>query len=509
MIDGRGHITIIDFGLSKQDISTAKGAMSLVGTPDYSAPEVLKTGVYQIEASKARQKEERERQRAAKGKSPSRDASKVKRSASDDAANVGYGKAADWWSLGVMIYEMISGTPAFRGTDLRHTYQRVLFADLEFTPDEKFSAEAKTLLTGLLCRDPSKRLGAEENPPRDIMDAAFFSTISWGSVYGCKTEGPWLPEVPKAERKRITTSEKGSTARTGSGGGGTTSKDSTAKSGKTAVTGPSTGAGNATMASTGGLNRSISVENATPITGLAADADGADGGATELRSQAVPGPLDAIGEESDSQNNSLAHGSGSHSVSLSAPDSAAAVTAKAEEEAPAGATSRNDNDNDISADLEESTDSRSVSMSSEGSHDRSGSSSDQSLEGEITLGRDSIFQHSKHANQNNRLHDWSFFDEGMLLAASQKGKTPSMSERPGGALLGAGAAASLAAVGDDDDGDCGEKRAKKTKKGKSKIKAGKKSSAGTGEGAAAQTDEPGSPGRDSDRERITLTSASH
>ena len=40
------------------------------------------------------------------------------------SANVGYGKAADWWSLGVMIFEMIGGTPAFRGTDLRETYQK-------------------------------------------------------------------------------------------------------------------------------------------------------------------------------------------------------------------------------------------------------------------------------------------------------------------------------------------------------------------------------------------------
>eukprot|EP01035_Chromulina_nebulosa_P028811 gene28811-38093_t len=80
MIDARGHVILIDFGLSKQEISHPKGAMSLVGTPDYSAPEVLKTGM-------------------------------------------GYGKAADWWSLGIMIYEMLAGLPAFRGTDLRQTYQ--------------------------------------------------------------------------------------------------------------------------------------------------------------------------------------------------------------------------------------------------------------------------------------------------------------------------------------------------------------------------------------------------
>ncbi len=51
MIDARGHLVLIDFGLSKQEISHPRGALSLVGTPDYSAPEVLKTGVQQIEAN--------------------------------------------------------------------------------------------------------------------------------------------------------------------------------------------------------------------------------------------------------------------------------------------------------------------------------------------------------------------------------------------------------------------------------------------------------------------------
>ena len=46
MIDARGHIILIDYGLSKVEVYNPFGAQSLVGTPDYSAPEVLKTGVY-------------------------------------------------------------------------------------------------------------------------------------------------------------------------------------------------------------------------------------------------------------------------------------------------------------------------------------------------------------------------------------------------------------------------------------------------------------------------------
>lgn len=114
--------------------------MSLVGTPDYSAPEVLKTGVHQIE--------QYNKQKAGKGKGKGVGAQKSSKS----SANVGYGKAADWWSLGVMMYEMLAGLPAFRGADLRETYQRVLFADLEFKPEEKFSPAARQLLSGMMRR---------------------------------------------------------------------------------------------------------------------------------------------------------------------------------------------------------------------------------------------------------------------------------------------------------------------------------------------------------------------
>jgi serine/threonine protein kinase len=96
MIDARGHLILIDFGLSKQEISSPRGAMSLVGTPDYSAPEVLKTGVHQIETMNKRKKEkEKERQRGIKKGAV---AIQSKPTAEEEAqtAQIGYGKAADW-----------------------------------------------------------------------------------------------------------------------------------------------------------------------------------------------------------------------------------------------------------------------------------------------------------------------------------------------------------------------------------------------------------------------------
>jgi serine/threonine protein kinase len=120
MIDARGHVILIDFGLSKQEISHPRGALSLVGTPDYSAPEVLRTGVQQIEAHN------REKAAKANGKEKKKKNKKPtpEHNLDTSLAHIGYGKAADWWSLGIMIYEMISGKPTFRGADLRETYQR-------------------------------------------------------------------------------------------------------------------------------------------------------------------------------------------------------------------------------------------------------------------------------------------------------------------------------------------------------------------------------------------------
>lgn len=126
MIDARGHLVLIDFGLSKQEISHPRGALSLVGTPDYSAPEVLRTGVQQIEQHN---REKALRAQNKKKKASSTAAAKNKKAgetvyAENKLPHIGYGKAADWWSLGIMIYEMLSGKPTFRGADLRETYQR-------------------------------------------------------------------------------------------------------------------------------------------------------------------------------------------------------------------------------------------------------------------------------------------------------------------------------------------------------------------------------------------------
>ena len=115
-----------------------------------------------------------------------------------------------------MIFEMLGGLPTFRGKDLRQTYQKVLYADVVFSPEENFSPNARELLLGLIhrwesslsdfsllirninllhfdrCREPSKRLGSSKR--RDIKAATFFKDVNWDDIYARKNDGPWVPD---------------------------------------------------------------------------------------------------------------------------------------------------------------------------------------------------------------------------------------------------------------------------------------------------------------------------
>ena len=72
---------------------------------------------------------------------------------------------------------------------------RILYADLEFVPEERFSMSARLLLQGMIKRDPATRMGAWENPPQDIMSAPFFGGIQWDAIYERRFDGPYVPEA--------------------------------------------------------------------------------------------------------------------------------------------------------------------------------------------------------------------------------------------------------------------------------------------------------------------------
>ncbi|KAJ8082506.1 Serine/threonine-protein kinase [Marasmius tenuissimus] len=104
----------------------------------------------------------------------------------------GYTKTVDWWTLGVLLYEMMTGLPPFYDENVNTMYQRILTDPLNFPPD--MSSEARSVMTGLLHRDPTKRLGA--NGGEEIKRHPFFAKyIDWSRLLAKGYAPPFKPAV--------------------------------------------------------------------------------------------------------------------------------------------------------------------------------------------------------------------------------------------------------------------------------------------------------------------------
>ena len=150
LLDSQGHIRITDFGLSKEQVEEDT-VQSLCGTPEYIAPEILR-------------------------KQP-------------------YGKVVDWWSLGTLIYEMITGLPPFYDSNRKIMFHRILSCPLQNSP--YMSQEAFDICSKLLERDPTKRLGY--NGYEEIQNHPWFKDIDWDQLYRKELDPPFHPAVENEE----------------------------------------------------------------------------------------------------------------------------------------------------------------------------------------------------------------------------------------------------------------------------------------------------------------------
>jgi serine/threonine kinase 38 len=175
LIDRTGHIKLSDFGLCKQanltgdsfilkknnedeaSVSSTKHseykrsrilAFSTVGTPDYIAPEVFN--------------------------------------------KQGYNETADWWSVGVILYEMVVGYPPFFADDPSLTCQKILHwkKTLNIPREAGLSREVTDLIKKLIC-DPNERLGSRG--AQEIKNHPFFKGINWEKIR--ETRAPWMPKL--------------------------------------------------------------------------------------------------------------------------------------------------------------------------------------------------------------------------------------------------------------------------------------------------------------------------
>ena len=109
-------------------------------------------------------------------------------------SRVGYCKAVDWWSLGTLMYEMLTGWPPFYDKNLRKMCEQILRSELHFPPACTASPEARSLIKGLLARDPAQRLGSRvPDGVNDIKNHPFFRGANWEKLERKEVTPPFVP----------------------------------------------------------------------------------------------------------------------------------------------------------------------------------------------------------------------------------------------------------------------------------------------------------------------------
>uniref|UniRef100_A0A4W5PPN6 non-specific serine/threonine protein kinase n=1 Tax=Hucho hucho TaxID=62062 RepID=A0A4W5PPN6_9TELE len=104
-----------------------------------------------------------------------------------------YGRAVDWWGLGVVMYEMMCGRLPFYNQDHEKLFELILMEEIKFP--RTLSSDSKSLLSGLLIKDPNKRLGGGPDDAKEIMRHSFFVAVDWQDVYDKKLVPPFMPQV--------------------------------------------------------------------------------------------------------------------------------------------------------------------------------------------------------------------------------------------------------------------------------------------------------------------------
>ncbi|KAG8590025.1 hypothetical protein GDO81_006598 [Engystomops pustulosus] len=103
----------------------------------------------------------------------------------------GHTQSADWWSFGVLMFEMLTGTLPFQGKDRKETMTMILKAKLGMP--QFLTPEAQSLLRMLFKRNPTNRLGAGPDGVEEIKRHPFFSTIDWNKLYRREIQPPFKP----------------------------------------------------------------------------------------------------------------------------------------------------------------------------------------------------------------------------------------------------------------------------------------------------------------------------
>ena len=104
----------------------------------------------------------------------------------------GHDTNSDWWSLGILLYELASGSPPFKSKNMNKMSEEIQFEELPIK--SYFSKNFASLLTGLTHKNPIKRLGHKDRGGvQSIKKHKFFANIDWNKVMKMEYPSPVLP----------------------------------------------------------------------------------------------------------------------------------------------------------------------------------------------------------------------------------------------------------------------------------------------------------------------------
>jgi serine/threonine protein kinase len=146
LINKNGYLKLTDFGFAK--VIEGK-TYTLCGTPEYLAPEII--------------------------------------------LNKGHGMPVDWWTMGILLYEMLVGIDPFSDDDPMMIYQKIIKGKIHYP--KGIDKDGKSLIKHLLEADTTKRYGCLKNGVRDIVNHRFFDDFNWREFVFSRMKAPYIPEI--------------------------------------------------------------------------------------------------------------------------------------------------------------------------------------------------------------------------------------------------------------------------------------------------------------------------
>ncbi|XP_066532450.1 protein kinase C, eta, b isoform X2 [Hoplias malabaricus] len=155
LLDKDGHCKLADFGMCKEGILNGVRTGTFCGTPDYIAPEIIQEEQYSV--------------------------------------------SVDWWAMGVLLYEMLSGHAPFEAETEDELFECILREEVIYSA--WLSNEAEDILKGFLTKDPTIRLGCIERTggEKAVTSHPFFKEIDWEKLEKRELEPPFKPRIKSSE----------------------------------------------------------------------------------------------------------------------------------------------------------------------------------------------------------------------------------------------------------------------------------------------------------------------